>query len=274
MPPPPPGAPWDLPLGECPLAFLDCEMTGLDLARDALIEVAITRTVGGAVVASLDTCVRTHVESRPDALAAHGIDTASLADAPELHEVSARAAELLRGAVPVAHGVEMDAAFLNRAFELAGEDLRLDAALDTLTLARRCLHASTYSLAALAERLDLGAFRWHRAGEDVRALRALFDRLVALYAPVSARDLWEVRVGQRGPVSVRASIARELDALASRRAFAELWLRSPGRELMRLTGRVERWSPPHVTLTDLGPQRHGVRIVRADRVIRVEPASE
>lgn len=274
MSPPPPGAPWDLPLGECPLAFLDCEMTGLDLARDALIEIAVTRTVGGTVIDSLDTRVRTHVESRPDALAAHGIETAALADAPELHDVTARVSELLRGAVPVAHGIDMDAAFLNRAFELTGDDLRLDAALDTLVLARRCLHASTYSLSALAERLDLGAFRWHRAGEDVRALRSLFNQLVTLYAPSSARDLWEVRVGQRGPVTVRASIASALDDLAARRDFAELWLRAPGRELTRLRGRVERWSSPHVTLTDLGPKRHGVRIVRADRVIRVERARE
>src|ERR1019366_2434049 len=31
--PPPPGPPWDLPVSETPLAFVDLEMTGLDVEK-------------------------------------------------------------------------------------------------------------------------------------------------------------------------------------------------------------------------------------------------
>ncbi|MBV9948547.1 MAG: hypothetical protein JOZ69_16980, partial [Myxococcales bacterium] len=45
--PPPPGPPWDLPVTEAPLAFVDLEMTGLDVARDRVVEICAERVVGG-----------------------------------------------------------------------------------------------------------------------------------------------------------------------------------------------------------------------------------
>ena len=36
---PPAGEPWDLPLAEAPLAFVDLEMTGLDASKDRVVEV-------------------------------------------------------------------------------------------------------------------------------------------------------------------------------------------------------------------------------------------
>jgi DNA polymerase-3 subunit epsilon len=57
MTPPPPGSPWDLSVGEAPLAFVDLEMTGLDVANDRVVEVCIERVVGGAVVRSLASLV-------------------------------------------------------------------------------------------------------------------------------------------------------------------------------------------------------------------------
>ncbi|HMJ54495.1 MAG TPA: exonuclease domain-containing protein, partial [Polyangiaceae bacterium] len=46
---PPPGPPWDAPLAEAPLAFVDLEMTGLDPKVDRVIEVAISRRRGAVV---------------------------------------------------------------------------------------------------------------------------------------------------------------------------------------------------------------------------------
>ena len=43
---PPQGPPWDDPLGEVPLAFLDLEMTGLDPRDDRVLEVCIERVRG------------------------------------------------------------------------------------------------------------------------------------------------------------------------------------------------------------------------------------
>ena len=44
---PPAGPPWDLPIAEAPLAFVDLEMTGLDAVHDRVVEVCVERVVGG-----------------------------------------------------------------------------------------------------------------------------------------------------------------------------------------------------------------------------------
>ncbi|MFO0669554.1 MAG: hypothetical protein U0235_08010 [Polyangiaceae bacterium] len=48
---------------------------------------------------------------------------------------------------------------------------------------------SSYSLDSLCKELDIGRGRAHRAGADVLALRAVFERTVKALAPASARDL-------------------------------------------------------------------------------------
>ncbi len=264
---PPPGPPWDLALGECAFACLDCEMTGTDPGRDAIVEVAVVRVVGGRVVESFESLVRTEVSCDPGALALHGLGPEALADAPAFADVAPRLAAMLSDAVVVAHAPELDVAFLDRAFEAAGRPERLRYALDTLTLARRAVRAKTYGLASLAAKLSLGEFRWHRAGDDARATAALLAHLVSVFRPVTARDLWDVRVGQSGPPRVRAS----LDALFSRMAGTNkpitLVLRTPGSDPVTLRGRVDRWTRPHLLLALGARGRRGLRIVRADRVL-------
>lgn len=264
---PPPGPPWDLPLGECAFACLDCEMTGTDPARDAILEVAVVRVVGGRVVDTFESLVRSDVSCDPGALALHGLGPDVLADAPTFAEVAPRLSEALAGAVVVAHAPDLDVAFLDRAFEAAGRPERMRFALDTLTLARRAVHAKGYGLSSLAAKLSLGDFRWHRAGDDARATAALLAHLVAVFRPATARDLWDVRVGQIGPPRVRASF----DALFSRMAGTgkpiTLVLRTPGSDPVTLRGRVDRWTKPHLLLALGAKGRRGLRIVRADRVL-------
>lgn len=267
---PSPGPPWDLPLEETPLVFLDCEMTGTDPRRDALIEVAARRVRGGVVEDEFATLVRAETASSEAALAAHGIDHARVLEAPSFAEVAPRVEAVLRGAVPVAHGAALDRAFLNGALSAAGSDLRLTQFVDTLVLARRAVLAGSYRLAAVAERLGVAPRRWHRAAEDVAALEEVLARLVALLRPVSARDLWQVRAGVRLPTTVRDAIAARLERGRDGKALAVV-VRQPGRTPRRIVGRVVRWDPPHLTL-GLGASGRirGVAIVRADRILRIE----
>lgn len=267
---PPPGAPWDLPCDETPWVFLDCEMTGIDAARDAIIEVAAVRTRGGREEASLSTLLRADVPSSPEALAAHGIDDAMLQGAPAFGEVAEELALLLEGAVPVLHGAAMDRAFLNHAFEAHGLDARLCQVVDTVHLARRAVLSSSYKLGVIAERLGVAPRRWHRAHEDVQAIRGVFEHVTGLLRPVSARDLWQVRAGVRLPTVVRDTVATALSRRDGRPLA--IWLRQPGRAPRRVIGRIIRWEPPHLTLGLGASGRHrGVSIIRADRVLRVEP---
>lgn len=272
---PPPGPPWDVDIAACPFACVDCEMTGTDLARDALVEIAVVRVVGGRVETVFESLVHTEVACDPAAHALHGIAAESIAAAPRFEAVAGALAEALRGAVVVAHAPDLDVAFLDRAFEAAGSSHRLGVVLDTLTLARRAVHAHTYALSSLAQKLSLGTYRWHRAGEDARATAELLKHLVATFRPKTARDLWDVRVGQLGPVRVRAS----LDALFARYAgtgrMLTMLVRTPGSEPFTLRGRIERWSAPHLLFAPGTKGRRGLRILRADRVLdaREDPAT-
>ncbi len=270
---PPPGDPWDAPYARCPFALIDCEMTGPDPARDALLEVAVLRVEGGAVVDAFESLVHTETPSNPHALAMHGITPESVADAPRFDALAPRLAALLAGAIPVMHGADLDVVFLNQAYApLVGRPL-LGPVLDTVLLARRVVHTRTYGLSALATRLSLSARRWHRAGEDVRALRELFAHVTKVLRPASARELWEVRAGQDGPVRVRGSFAQLFARMQGSRRAVSLLVRTPGHEPTTLVARIERWSEPYLHLATGQRGANGVRVLRADRVLYAEESS-
>jgi DNA polymerase-3 subunit epsilon len=195
---PPAGPPWDQPILEAPLAFVDLEMTGLDPARDRVIEVCVVRKHGG----KRDDFLETLVDPGPGVTFqtdVHGLGPQSLVGAPPFAQIADRIEELTTGAIFVAHAASWDIAFLEAEFARLGRSIGFPFYLDTLTLARRALWQKSHSLGALAESLGIERGAAHRAGDDVRVLTILFDKLVADLAPRSPRDLWHVRVAERHP---------------------------------------------------------------------------
>lgn len=270
---PPRGNPWDEPFERAPFVFIDAEMTGLDPAHDALVEVALVRMESGCDVREFSSLVAPSRPSSPAALAVHGLDALTLANAPCFDAIAGRVEALLRGAVPVAHGAVLDRAFLARALKEAGRDPSVVAfMIDTLTLARRAVFAHSYALGPLCESLGLGPYRWHRALDDARAVADLFHRLAPEFSPPTPRDLWEVRVGQRESVRVRASIASRLADLAQEGARGRLVVRRARHTAQSITGTIERWAPPHVYIRR-DEARDGLTVVRADRILRIESSS-
>jgi DNA polymerase-3 subunit epsilon len=269
---PPPGPPWDLPIDRAPLAFVDLEMTGLDAARDRVVEVCIERVVGGARQALLSTLVDPG-ERVGGAAHVHGLDAPQLAGAPRFDSIAADVVKILDGAILVAHAAVWDVRFLVAELKRAGVTLAIDHSLDTLVLARRAFAFHSYSLDALCRELVIDRGQAHRAESDVRALRAVFDRCVALLAPVSARDLWEVRVGER---RARQAVVDACEAAVKHGAPVQLTYRparKPPQELtMVLLEVCSDLDPPRVVGYQL-PGR-GRRQLRADRILRVDPASD
>jgi DNA polymerase-3 subunit epsilon len=207
---PPPGLPWDAPMIEAPLAFVDLEMTGLDPKVDRVIEVAITRRIGAVVVETFASLVN----PGPDAsfkTDVHGLRPAHLADAPPFSAVADRIEKMCRGAVLVAHGAWWDVTFLEAEFARLGRAIRFPFYLDTVTLSRRAFKADSHSLESLARKFGIDRGLAHRAGDDVRSLIALFERLLAELSPASPRDLWHVRIAER---HARPEIVERCVALA------------------------------------------------------------
>jgi DNA polymerase III subunit epsilon len=268
---PPPGSPWDLSVAEAPLAFVDLEMTGLDAARDRVVEVCIERVVGGRREGGVSTLIDPG-ERVGGAAHVHGLDAAALAGSPRFDSIAGEVVAALDGAILVAHAAAWDVRFLVAELTRAGRDARLEHWLDTLALARRSFAFHSYSLDALCRELSIERGQAHRAASDVAALRAVFERCVAVLAPVSARDLWEVRVGER---QARQAIVDACEAAAKHGAPVTVTYRAARRPAaamdMVLLEVLSDLDPPRVVGYQL-PGR-GRRQLRVDRILRIEPAT-
>jgi DNA polymerase III subunit epsilon len=269
--PPPPGPPWDLPLAEAPLALVDLEMTGLDVARDRVVEVCIERAVGGRRVALFSTLVDPG-ERVGGASHVHGIDAAEIAGAPRFEAIAHEVLAALRGAIVVAHAAAWDVGFLDAECRRLGIALEVDHWLDTLVLARRAFAFPSYSLDALCRELAIERGRAHRAASDVAALGAVFARCVEVLVPASARDLWDVRVGERRArptivLACEAAVKHGLPVLVTYRPS-----RRPPQALSMVLLEVRSDLDPPGVVGYLLPGR-GRRQLRADRILRIEPAS-
>ena len=256
-------------MSEAPLAFVDLEMTGLDPRSDRVIEVCVVRKRGGHVEGTLETLV----DPGPEAIFqtdVHGLGPASFAGAPAFADIADKVSEILSGAVLIAHAAYWDVTFLEAEFGRLGRSERFACYLDTLTLARRAMWSKSHSLAALADKLGIVRGVAHRAGEDVRVLGLLFDKLVADLSPRSPRDLWHVRVAER---HARPEIFKRCQELAATREPALITYRpshKPARSFLAILAQVRTdLDPPRVLGYSLpGRGRFDLRI---DRILAIAP---
>ncbi len=268
--PPPAGQPWDLPIGEAPLAFVDLEMTGLDASVDRVVEVCIERVVGSKSVETLTSLVFPS-ERIGGASHVHGLNAETLAGAPPFADLAEGIVRLLDGAILVAHAAEWDIRFLNAELARCGITVDLTYFLDTLTLSRRAFAFHSHSLDSLCKEFGIDRGQAHRAASDVAALRVVFDRCVTVLSPVNVRDLWEVRIAER---RARSAIVSACTAAVEHAAPVTLMYRpsrrGPEPLLMILTEIRSDLDPPKVIGYQL-PGR-GRRELRTDRILRVDPA--
>ena len=104
-----------------PLAFLDVETTGLNAwSGDRVCEVAIVLCLGRRETDRLATLVNPMRHIPADAQAVNHISDAMVAGAPPFAEVAATVADLLSGAIVVAHNTPFDLSFIRREFTLVG----------------------------------------------------------------------------------------------------------------------------------------------------------
>jgi DNA polymerase-3 subunit epsilon len=246
-------------------------MTGLDATRDRVVEVCIERVVGDRCEVEITTLLDPG-ERVGGAAHVHGLDAAALVGSPRFESIAGQVLAALDGAILVAHAASWDVRFLVAELARVGRDVRVEHWLDTLALARRSFAFHSYSLESLCRELSIDRGRAHRAQSDVRALRAVFERCVAVLAPVSARDLWEVRVGER---KARQAIVDACEAAAKHGAPVTVTYRAARRPPepldMVLLEVLSDLDPPRVVGYQL-PGR-GRRQLRVDRILRIEPAT-
>jgi len=263
---PPVGSPWDDPLDAAPLAFIDLEMTGLDQERDRVVQICVERVVGPTTCGRLCSFVRPPELGGSDV---HGIELADLGGAPCFVDLAPAIEALLEGAVLVAHAGAQDVGFLRQEIGRTGHAWDCPFFLDTLALARRAWVQPRYGLEHLTAALGIEHGRPHRADHDVRALRALWPKLLEPLSAATPRELWQMQGGKRESIELILAAVREAIELGQPVAVR---YRPSGRPVERLelcvTAIRTDLDPPMV----LGYLLHtrGRRELRGDRILAVE----
>jgi predicted DnaQ family exonuclease/DinG family helicase len=155
-------------------AALDLETTGLDPARDRVIEIGAVAFTPQQVTTTLERLVDPGRAVPETVLRLTGIKPEELRGAASPEAALRELADFLRGRQPVGHGARLDVDFLAAAglWDPSAE------ILDTLDLARILLPAAaSHSLPLLATEMGFNQPRPHRALDDADATRQLLLRL-------------------------------------------------------------------------------------------------
>ena len=155
-------------------AALDLETTGLDPARDRVIEVGAVAFTHDRITTTLERLVDPGRAVPETVLKLTGIKPEELRGAASAESALRELADFLRGRQPVGHGARLDVDFLAAAglWDPATE------ILDTLDVARILLpSAASHSLPLLATEMGFNQPRPHRALDDADATRQLLLRL-------------------------------------------------------------------------------------------------
>ncbi len=155
------------------LVALDLETTGLDPARDAIIEIGAVRFRDGRIEDELNQLVNPGRPLPSFITSLTGITDEMLADAPRINEVLGPVQDFVGDLPILGHQVAFDLGFLQRKGLFPDNP-----PLDTYDLAAVVLpDAGRYSLGGLASHLQIPQRDAHRALEDARTTMQVYRRL-------------------------------------------------------------------------------------------------
>ncbi len=162
-------------------AVVDLETTGTSVESDEIVSLAVVRLdAEGVELDRFASLVRPAGPIPSEATAVHGIDDASVADAPSFAEVAGELVGLLEGAVFVAHNAGFDLPLLEHAFARAGIRYRPHGVACTLDAFRLLEPVErSHRLESLCERHGVPLDDAHDARGDVLATVALLRILLA-----------------------------------------------------------------------------------------------
>lgn len=186
------------------LAFVDIETTGGSHFTSRVLEVGVVRVEAGRVVATYQTLLHPDAPVPAFITGLTGITDEAVAGAPRFAAIADDLAEILDGAVFVAHNVRFDYSFLRSEFERLGASFR-PPLLCTVRLSRALFpQFRTHKLGDLIARHGLSAPVRHRAFDDAHCLWQFFQLCLAEF------DLDTVETAIKRQLS-SASLPSQLD---------------------------------------------------------------
>ena len=145
---------------------VDTETTGLLPHKDRVIEIGLVRVENGKEVDRFHTLLNPGV-SLPDIITEiTGLTDNDVTDAPKFADIADELAELLDGALFVAHNADFDLRFIQHEFARVNQEFAPEQ-LCTVKLSRALFpNERRHNLAALIERYGFAAEKRHRAFDD------------------------------------------------------------------------------------------------------------
>jgi len=186
---------------QVPLAVLDTETTGLEPALGhRIIELAILRLENWQEVGQINQMINPGRPIDPSASRVNKIYDSDVADAPPLAHFADQIAELLDGALVVAHNASFDANFLATEWILTGRPAFLNPCACTLQLARKRYNFWRNNLGAVARALGVRTGRAHRAMNDVWMTAHIFRRMMRDLNHWGIHTVGDLMHAQGGPI--------------------------------------------------------------------------
>jgi ATP-dependent DNA helicase DinG len=165
------------------IVALDLETTGLDPEKDFIIEIGMVRFSPRRVESEWSTLINPGRPIPPFITQLTGITDQMVREAPKIQSVLEEVRDFAGNDPILGHNVRFDLSFMRR-HRLLG----LNEAIDTYELAAVLLpSAGRYNLAALGQILNIPLPANHRALDDARVTRGIYQRLfdLALSLPLN-----------------------------------------------------------------------------------------
>ncbi|WP_201456572.1 putative quorum-sensing-regulated virulence factor [Chlamydia sp. 17-3921] len=158
---------------------LDCEMTGLDVKKDRIIEFAVVRFTFDHIIDSMEFLINPERVVSVESQRIHHISNEMLKDQPKFAKVYPKIKAFLKeGDHIVGHSVGFDLQVLSQEAERISEaSLSKYCVIDTLRLAKEYGDCPNNSLESLAVHFNVPYDGNHRAMKDVEINISIFKHL-------------------------------------------------------------------------------------------------
>jgi DNA polymerase-3 subunit epsilon len=164
---------------------VDVETTGFAAWKeDRIVELAAVRIdASGEIKGSISTLINP-LTGTTGAKHIHGISVEMVEQAPTYRDVYDQFAQLLDGAVFVAHHAKFDESFISAESYRAGVKLNQMPGLCTYWLSRQVLKLPNYKLGTVTEHLGVSQELAHSAYDDALVVAKFLPQLLSAYGPV------------------------------------------------------------------------------------------
>jgi len=153
-----------------PVVFVDIETTGGSYRNSRILEVAAIRYENGVITDEFSSLINPETYIPASITSLTGIRETDIVDAPVFADIADRFAEIMSGAVFIAHNVRFDYSFIKNEFAMIGATFH-PRLLCTVRLSRSLYKMEKgHSLAVLIARHDIPFTNRHRALDDARAI--------------------------------------------------------------------------------------------------------